>query len=365
MPTILVIDDDQELRDQIVQMLHYEGYQSLTADNGELAIHLAQRYLPDLIVCDVLMPGLNGFGVLEHLRRDQRTAMIPFIFLTGVATPQDMRYGMSLGADDFLPKPFEIADLLAAIRTRLAKQAIAARQVDELRVNLSRSLPHELRTPLVAILGFTEHLLDHDRATFPDIDEILQIQQHIHDSAARLQQLIEKYLLYAQLRLLEHQPDQRRTWQNVDPTGTAVLIKSVAKKILTNSSRHADVTLNVAEADVPIRDDHLWLIISELLENAIKFSEPGTPIDLTTHVTGDQWQFTISDQGRGMTADQISRIDAYMQFDRQYYEQQGMGLGLIITRLLAELYGGELKIISLPEQGTTVSVTLPTKMTWL
>ena len=82
MHTILVIDDEQEIREQVTKVLEYEGYRTITADNGDDAVHLARQYMPDLIVSDILMPGLNGYGVLEALRRDRLTATIPFIFLT-------------------------------------------------------------------------------------------------------------------------------------------------------------------------------------------------------------------------------------------------------------------------------------------
>lgn len=358
MQTILVIDDEPEIRDRVSQVLQYERYRTIIADDGQTGIHLARQYMPDLIICDVLMPGISGYGVLETLQKDRLTHAIPFIFLTGIAEKQDIRYGMNLGADDFLAKPFEIDDLLTTVRTRLEKHVRESKQIDDLRLHLSRFLPHELRTPLTAILGLTDCLLRLDPTDLPDLREILHMQQSINDSARRLERLVENYLLYAQLRLLEYDADQRRTWQTVEPIPTSAAITFLLEQKAEEVQRQEDVSMDLVEANVPIAEEHLWKITRELLDNAFKFSEPGTPIRVTTRTDEQQWMLTISDQGQGMIGEQIDDVGAYMQFGREQYEQQGNGLGLVISRMLTELYGGELWIESTPTQGTTVNVRL-------
>lgn len=128
MTKILVIEDEVAVRSNIQDILELEGFALITAENGLLGIQMAQHEHPDLIICDVMMPELNGYQVLEQLRQSLSTATIPFIFLTARADRLDLRQGMELGADDYLTKPFTPAELRKAIATRLAKQAAATEQ---------------------------------------------------------------------------------------------------------------------------------------------------------------------------------------------------------------------------------------------
>src|SRR5262245_22737685 len=119
MKKILVIEDEAETRDNLVLMLEMEGFKTLSAPNGRVAIATAKRELPDVILCDVSMPELDGYGVLEALRADPATVSIPFIFLTAKGDKKDLRTGMNLGADDYLTKPASAEEVLGAIRARL------------------------------------------------------------------------------------------------------------------------------------------------------------------------------------------------------------------------------------------------------
>jgi diguanylate cyclase (GGDEF)-like protein len=123
MKTILVIEDEEFVRENILELLDAEGFEAFGAENGKIGFELAKVKVPDLILCDVMMPGLDGYGVLTALRQDSVLASIPFIFLTAKASKSDLRQGMELGADDYLTKPFTRAELLGAIGTRLKKQA--------------------------------------------------------------------------------------------------------------------------------------------------------------------------------------------------------------------------------------------------
>lgn len=359
MAKILVIEDERDIRDKILQILTYEGFETLSAENGRIGVQTAHAYQPDLIICDILMPELNGYGVLTELRSDPRTSAIPFIFLTAKATVEDVRHGMSLGADDYLAKPFKISDLLDSIRVRLEKQTAATKPMEDLRVNLSRMLPHELQTPLTAILGFTEFLLNIDRTMLPGIDDILEMQRSIHDSAVRLQRLIQKYLSYAQLKLAEYDPQHRDMWQfeSITEGVEPMIIWSVTEKA-NEWQRMGDIVCQLTDAPVRMLETHLQTIVAELVENACKFSDPGTPIEITSTLTDQHYLLTITDHGRGLSDEQIAQIGAYQQFDRQIYEQQGLGLGLTLVRMLTELHGGACTIASAVHQGTTVTVQL-------
>lgn len=123
MKTILVIEDQDPIRANIAAMLNRSGFQAVEAPNGRIGLDLAKAYLPDLIVCDIMMPDLDGYGVFTELRQDADTATIPFIFLTAKADRSDVRQGMNLGADDYLTKPFTRDELIGAVTSRLQKQA--------------------------------------------------------------------------------------------------------------------------------------------------------------------------------------------------------------------------------------------------
>ncbi|RKD16226.1 transcriptional regulator [Pelobium manganitolerans] len=120
--TILIIEDNTDIRESTAEILELAGYHTITAENGKLGVELAQKQLPALIICDIMMPELDGYGVLYLLSKQPETAVIPFIFLTAKTERIDMRKGMEMGADDYLTKPFDDMELLNAIEGRLAKQ---------------------------------------------------------------------------------------------------------------------------------------------------------------------------------------------------------------------------------------------------
>lgn len=126
MKRILVIDDDARLREQYTEILKLEGYQVTEARNGREGIEKARKEPPDLVLCDITMPEMNGHRVLETLRNEPRTAHLPFVFLTGWSEQADIRTGMNLGADDYLTKPVVPDELVAAIRARLRRSEKAA-----------------------------------------------------------------------------------------------------------------------------------------------------------------------------------------------------------------------------------------------
>jgi DNA-binding NarL/FixJ family response regulator len=128
MKKILIIEDEPEMRRNLATVLRLEKYQPLTAENGNIGVELAKRERPDLILCDVMMPGLDGYGVLQALREDAQLALIPFVFLTAKGEKDDLRSGMNLGADDYLTKPVAKADLLNTIDARLRRSDQQARR---------------------------------------------------------------------------------------------------------------------------------------------------------------------------------------------------------------------------------------------
>ena len=121
MKKILLVEDDTSLRENVAELLELSGFEVCTASNGLIAVDMAKKEVPDLVLCDIMMPELDGYGVLEELSSHERTRQIPFIFVSAKTEKQDVRRGMNLGADDYLTKPFEEEELLSAIECRLEK----------------------------------------------------------------------------------------------------------------------------------------------------------------------------------------------------------------------------------------------------
>jgi signal transduction histidine kinase len=361
MKRILVIDDEEWLREMVHMALSQKGFDVIEAENGAVGIDKARKELPDLILCDVNMQKVDGYLTLSSLRNEPTTAAIPFILMTGLADNAGMRHGMELGADDYLPKPFSIEGLYAAVETRI-KKAEALRQEAEkkltnLRDNLSLMLPHELRTPLNGILAYGE-ILAAEAGTLP-AQEIAEMGQVIHDSGKRLERLIENFLIYAQIELLGADLQKITALRQKQTPSPARLIEEHALAQARAADRADDLVLELADQPVPISEDYLGKIVDELVQNAFKFSESGKRVTVTLAASPNGVLLSVVDRGRGFSTEHITKVGAYMQFDRKIQEQQGLGLGLVIARRLTELHGGTLSIQSEHGGATTVVVRLP------
>jgi DNA-binding NarL/FixJ family response regulator len=174
MKKILVIEDSPEMRRNLITVLKFEKFQPLGAENGREGVELAKREKPDLILCDVMMPELDGYGVIQALREDPATVTIPFIFLTAKGEKPDVRAGMNLGADDYLTKPAAKADLLNAINARLERQSQQA--TPEFKPNFASAKPLEAELGLTPRVAETLLWIAQGK-TNPDIATILGISE--------------------------------------------------------------------------------------------------------------------------------------------------------------------------------------------
>ncbi|AIE74400.1 MULTISPECIES: hybrid sensor histidine kinase/response regulator [unclassified Synechocystis] len=361
MTKILVIEDQPEVRQNIEDILSLEDYEVISAPDGEIGLALVKQHLPDLILCDVMMPRVTGFEVLKALRQDPHLAAIPFILLTAKADHHAFRQGMELGADDYLTKPFTIDELLHAIATRLdqhhQRQAEVESRLDDLRQQVTRSLPHELLTPLNSILGTSELLINFYDAL--SRDEAMESFHDIKTSGERLYRLVENFLLMADLDLLVASPDRLEVWQSrlsrysELPASLAQALEDLGQ----NRPRRQDLEMMIVPQRIKVAEPDFRKILGELLDNAFKFSLPGTLVQLEAIIRDGTCQLTIQDQGRGMAQEELRSIGAHVQFQRSKFEQQGSGLGLTLAQRLTELYGGKLAIASVPGEGTTITIT--------
>jgi two-component system, sensor histidine kinase and response regulator len=357
MRKILVVDDDAALRGVIGLALQAEGYEVLEAEDGSVAIQVACEQLPDLVLSDVRMKGMDGYRALTNLRQHVATASLPFILMTGQADADGMRKGMELGADDYLAKPFTIPQLVGAVEARLKKhqtvQEQAERKLADLRANISLALPHELLTPLNGILGFSE-ILASDPGVAPA--EVSSMAESIRESALRLHRVIENFLIFVQLELRQGVALKVASVLALSPT-----VERVARETASRHGREGDLRMDLQGGEGLILEEYFAKIVGELLDNAFKFSERDTRVRVELRPQGEQTVLRVIDLGRGMKTEHVSQVGAYMQFERRLYEQQGSGLGLSIAKRLVELHGGAFSVSSVVGQGTTVEVRFPSR----
>jgi len=356
MKTILLIDDDMQLRLMFKMALVRSGYRVIEADSGITGLALAKQHLPDLILSDIHMPGGDGSTLLHDLRRDPELRSRQVVLMTGRPDLVTPRSGMEDGADDFLIKPVSLEALRNCVEARFRRAAINWRVEDEmlaqLRSLVPSNLPHEFFTPLAGIIGLMEILQEDSCPLSPA--EVKDIHQDVYISALRLHRTLRNYLLILDLQT---QPARAETTPTLSVRKVEETIRAgVSAALRSSGDRKDDVILELSPSPLPGREEDLCLIVEELADNALKFSRRGTPVKIKLTPGG---RLSFSDQGRGMTPEEISRIGAFKQFDRKKHEQQGLGLGLVLVEKLTVLVGARLEVKSEPGVETLVEIVFP------
>jgi len=353
MKTILLVDDEASLRSIFAISLREHGYRVIEAASGEVGLELARQQLPDLILTDISMPGMSGQAVLKQIRHDPALSSKQVVLMTGdprIVTP---RRGMEEEADDFLVKPVSMDDLLRCVEARLKRSQthwrVEDRMLSRLQSSLHSTLPHEFFTPLAGKIGLADVL----ESSLPElsIPEIQDLHRDIRTSALRLHRTLKNYLAILDL---EAAPKEVKTV--LAPLSLKALKEYVlagTKEAIHRNNRTDDVTVRVDECTVLVNPGDLGLIVEELVDNACKFSRPGTSIIIRLGVDG---VLTVIDAGRGMTPEEIGHIGVFRQFDRKNHEQQGLGLGLVLMQRLVAKNEASFSIESTPSQGTQVKV---------
>lgn len=352
-----IIDDDPALGNALAAGLKAHGYRttfSCSADTAWTSVHEKQ---PDLILCDINMPGKNGYHFLDDIRSDPELGSCPFVFMTGNPMFAQSRTAMDRGADDFLLKPFTLDALVACISARLRRKEITGQNeaalVRELRNTLHRGLSHEFFTPLTGILGFAE-MLEQEGETMNGA-EVKDGLRNILLSGRRLHRTLRNYL-YALDRL---GPDSFAPFPVLSPSTVVQLVQQGARLAVERHDRKADVLIDVAGASIQGGAQEIPIMVEELVENALGFSKPGSPVKVSAHRIGSEWQLTVEDAGRGMSRQQLKNLGLFRQFDHDKFKQQGLGVGLFIVRQILRRNRGRLHIESTPGTGTICQVTLP------
>lgn len=357
MERILVIEDEEHVRSSIRDLLLGVGYSVLEAENGRAGLELAMNAWPDLILSDIMMPEMDGYRVLEEIQKNPLTSTIPFIFLTAKVNLSDMREGMNLGADDYLTKPFRLGDLLKAIDKRLEKKRKLDEKIKNITDNIMKYIPHELRTPLVSIAGFSDILLNDLELLQPD--EVISIVGRIKNGSLRLHETIEKFLTFLETDLIAKDPEYRIECARTVLKNPHEVIKTSALTLVSKTERRDDLTITEAGSSaVYITSIFMDIIVAGLLDNALKFSEPGSPVIVRSYSENGFFYLEVEDHGLGMTLEEIALISPFRQFNRDFMQQSGNGLGLAAIKNIVDICGGTMDIVSRPGEFTKVSVAL-------
>jgi len=342
MSRILVIEDDSKLRANICELLVSENYDVENTENGLIGLGKVSHYCPDLIISDIMMPQMNGFELLKELLKSPETATIPLIFLSAKAEPEHLREGMNLGADDYLFKPFRITDLLNAVETRLKKKEATEQKIREVHEQVSRKIPHELRTPLVPILGLSE-MIDEEN----DISEIKEMAKVIKSNGKKLHQKIEKFILYNDLVIFDS------TIFNEDVIYEC--LSELEEKLKPNER----VKINVELAKLKLPEFYLTTVIKELIENSLKYSDESSQVIVEGINSEDFYHLSISDKGRGMAENELNSIKAFEKFGKQQFSEPGFGLGLTIVKKIVNAYHCNFSIKSELNNFTHSEIIIP------
>jgi two-component system sensor histidine kinase/response regulator len=355
---ILVIEDTQSIREELRDILGFEGMEAIIAENGQEGIDRAKEYRPDLILCDIMMPIKDGFQVFYELQHDIILKDTPFIFLSAKATTEDVREGMILGADDYITKPFNIDLLITSIKSRLEKATKKKRSEKEkretLHSNISRVLPHELRTPLNGIIGLSSLMKDDPELSR---EEILEFSEGIYESGHRLLDTIQKFLYHTEIELLLNDESKKALLKSEIIELGILILSNQCEQVATKHNRLSDMTINPDLFNAKISLNHFEIIISNIVDNAFKFSKKGDPV-LIEVVTDETFvHISVCDIGIGIDGMMKKNIEAFTQFNRDKMGQQGLGLGLITAIKLIEFYSGEISCSSNNEKGTCVKLS--------
>ena len=351
---VLVVDDNADLRRYIAELLG-PIYDVTSAVDGQAAVEALRDRLPDIVVSDVMMPRLDGFGLVRALRRDPRTARLPVILLSARAGEEATVEGLDAGADDFLVKPFSARELLARVRTHVAM--MRARQAWSERLEhanreldaFSYSVSHDLRTPLRAIGGFARMLAeDHGKHLDGDAQSTIE---RICRGVDRMSTLIDALLDLARIG-------------RAPVTREAIDLSAIATAVvddLRRASPDRRVAVDIAPGLLAKGDRRLLdVVLANLIRNAWKYSaRADAPRIEVGRVEADVPTFFVRDNGAGFDMKYAKKLFAPFQRLHTDREFEGTGVGLATVQRAIARHGGRIQVDAAVNQGATFSFTVP------
>jgi two-component system sensor histidine kinase/response regulator len=364
--TILVVEDDTHLMEGIRDILELNGYDVLTATNGSVGLEVLQNQSspPDLIVSDIMMPRMDGYDFFNAVRERENWVAIPFIFLTAKGERDDIFRGKSMGAEDYVVKPFDADELLVAVDSRLKRHRELNKRRDQevsnIKHNILNILNHEFRTPLTYVVAYADML--HRDADELGVNDMRTFLRGINSGANRLRRLVENFILLVELETGEALKTYE--WRRTSFATYGELLCMIWDKYADLAAeQRVSVNIHVDDHLPPIKADadYLSAALECLVENAIKFTEhPGREITLRAFQDAGYVCLAVIDQGRGIPQNELGNIfKPFYQINRDRYEDQGAGSGLAIVDGVVRLHGGSAAVESTFGEGSTFTIRLP------
>lgn len=360
MKKILIVEDYRPLREEITDWLRFDGFEVYNAENGNDGVKQATLHIPDLILCDIMMPGIDGTEVLTILQEQESTQHIPFIFMTALATRDNVRSGMNLGADDYITKPFTRKDLLATIGTRLRKSdglrdkadARITEQTEQLQTQneyleaFNYSISHDLRAPLRIISGFAGMLLSENAEQLDDNGK--RMLGIISANAKKMGIMIDALLNFSKLRHQEISDDV------LDMTAFA---REVWEELKVPEIRFTLHPLPKARGDEIL----VRLVLQNLIGNSVKYSanKPIRKIEVGFDEDETGGAYFVRDNGAGFDMKEAGNL--FTMFHRLHSDKEfeGHGIGLANVHRILERLNGTIRASAHRGEGATFWFTLP------
>ncbi|NUN14056.1 MAG: hybrid sensor histidine kinase/response regulator, partial [Myxococcales bacterium] len=364
-PSILIVDDNPTNVTVLLEYLSDSGFKVLVAEDGQSALEQVAYLKPDLILLDVMMPGVDGFETCRRLKEKEETRDIPVIFMTSLADTLDKVKGFNIGAVDYITKPIQYEEMLARVTTHLTlrnlqrqlqaqnlrlQEEIAERQklIQELDA-FAYTVAHDLQNPLSIIIAYTELL----QASWSSEAERQEAVQVIAENGTRMTNIIKELLLLARMRQTEVMT------QPLDMSKIAH--EAQQRLIFMIEEKQAEI---IIPDSWPVALGHApWIeeVWANYLGNALKYGGQPPRLELgATPQTDGRVRFWVKDNGNGLSAADQARV--FTPFTRLTQERvEGYGLGLSIAQRIVEKLGGQVGVESenLPGRGCTFYFTLP------
>lgn len=352
MKKILIIEDEIELLDGISEILQFEGFDVVQANNGLDGIELAINSNPDLILSDIMMPGIDGFEVLKRLRKHSKTVKTPIILITALSERVNIRIGMELGANDYLIKPFTREDLLRMISGQVETRTDEnkTKSIKEKDEKLDYNLSYDFRTPLNVILGFG-NLLMNDPEEYPK-EVLMQMGESIYSEGINLFGTIKKYLVLIDLEI-NKAPCQVSKVERIDNH-----IKELITAVALKYNRVNDLNLSLEMSHGHIKIEWFDIVISELAKNALQYSQQGKNIKFESKINNELIEFSITDEGIGYSEESIDEINRFESFIINSIQKQEI-FGILLCKRIILSHKGSFFVSNNSVDGATISFSIP------
>jgi len=356
---ILIIEDDVDILENLGSILEFNNFKTILAKDGEDGINKAIKENPDLILCDIMMPKIDGYGVLDEIRKTIYLSNTPFIFLTAKSNIGDKRDGMNKGADDYITKPFKVSDIVDAVNARLKRIYISKKDVETgihiFEEKINKITSQEINSPLNAILGFSEIISNYyDDLSKP---EIVEYSQLIYNAGKKLNNTFKKRILFTDLLHIQ-QKNYKLDVQNFK--FNHIFVEGIIMKTVLEAQREDDLEIDIEEFEIQVSKEMFSAAVLELVENAVKFSKKGSLIKIYAYNFEKKHFIVIEDNGVGFNLPEDGEIKPFSKFSQDTISSEGSGLGLFISKTIIEkmLYA-EFKIESKIGEYTRVTIVIP------